>query len=68
MIIPNKELTRMLKNEGRKYTLTMYINRFFDLTDKQLDYVLNWKEDKSGRTNKRNGLHRRRSSENIITK
>lgn len=68
MIIPNKELTRMLKNEGRKFTLTMYINRFFDLTDKQLDYVLSWKEDKNGRTNKRNGLHRRRSSKNAITK
>ena len=48
MIIPNKELTRMLKKEGRRFTLTMYANRFFDLTDKQLDYVLGWKEDKNG--------------------
>ncbi len=44
MIIKNKELEKMLKKEGRKYTLTMYINRFFDLTEKQLDYVLNWEE------------------------
>lgn len=58
MIIPNKELTRMLKNEGRKFTLTMYTNRFFDLTDKQLDYVLRWNEDKKERTTKRRGLNR----------
>ena len=52
MIIPNKELTRMLKKEGRKFTLTMYTNRFFDLTDKQLDYVLRWAEDKNDKTKK----------------
>ena len=44
MLIKNKELEKMLKKEGRKYTLTMYINRFFDLTEKQLNYVLNWEE------------------------
>lgn len=43
MIIKNKELKRMLKEKGRKYTLTMYINRFFHMTNKQLDYVLNYK-------------------------
>ena len=53
MIIKNKELTKMLKKEGRKYTLTMYINRRFDMTNKQLDYVMNWKDKKNGRTNKR---------------
>lgn len=46
MIIKNKELEKMLKEKGRRYTLTMYINRFFDMTNKQLDYVLNWKDEK----------------------
>ena len=46
MIIKNKELEKMLKEKGRRYTLTMYVNRFFHITNKQLDYVLNWKEDK----------------------
>ena len=45
MIIKNKELKRMLKEKGRKYTLTMYINRFFHMTNKQLDYVLNYKNN-----------------------
>ena len=44
MIIKNKELKRMLKEKGRKYTLTMYINRFFHMTNRQLDYVLNYKD------------------------
>lgn len=46
MIIKNKELEKMLKEKGRRYTLTMYVNRFFHMTNKQLDYVLNWKENK----------------------
>lgn len=45
MIIKNKELEKMLKEKGRRYTLTMYINRFFHMTQKQLDYVLTWKEE-----------------------
>ena len=45
MIIKNKELEKMLKEKGRRYTLTMYVNRFFHMTKKQLDYVLNWKEE-----------------------
>lgn len=45
MIIKNKELDKMLKEHGRQYTLTMYINRFFHMTNRQLDYVLNYKED-----------------------
>ena len=45
MIIKNKELEKMLKEKGRRYTLTMYVNRFFHMTNKQLDYVLNWKEE-----------------------
>ena len=44
MIIKNKELKKMLKEKGRKYTITMYINRFFHMTNKQLDYVLNYKK------------------------
>lgn len=44
MIIKNKELKKMLRENGRKYTLTMYVNRFFHMTKKQLEYVLNYKE------------------------
>lgn len=44
MIIKNKDLEKMLRERGRKYTLTMYINRFFDMTNKQLEYVMAWKE------------------------
>lgn len=46
MIIKNKELKRMLKENGRQYTLTMYVNRFIHMADRQLDYVLNYKEVK----------------------
>lgn len=42
MIIKNKELDKMLKEKGRQYTLTMYINWKFNMTKKQLDYVLNY--------------------------
>ena len=45
MIIKNKDLEKMLKEKGRRYTLTMYINRFFRMTQKQLDYVLAWMEE-----------------------
>ena len=31
MIIKNKELEKMLKEKGRRYTLTMYVNRFFHM-------------------------------------
>lgn len=34
----------MLKENGRRYTLTMYVNRYFHMTQKQLDYVLRWKK------------------------
>lgn len=46
MIIKNKELEKMLKEKGRRYTLTMYVNRFFHMTQKQLEHTLNWKEEK----------------------
>lgn len=32
----------MLKEHGKQYTLTMYVNRFIHLTNKQLDYVLSY--------------------------
>lgn len=48
MIIKNKELEKMLKEKGRRYTLTMYVNRFFHMNKRQLEYVLNWKEEKNG--------------------
>ena len=44
MIIKNRRLKKMLKEKGRMWTITMYINRYFQMTDKQLDYVLNYKE------------------------
>ena len=43
MVIKNKELKRLLKERGRQYTITMYINRYFHMTQKQLDYVLNYR-------------------------
>lgn len=45
MIIKNKELKKMIKEHGCQYTLTMYANRFFHMTNKQLDYVLKEKEN-----------------------
>lgn len=45
MIIKNKELKKMLKENGKHYVLTMYVNRFFHMTEKQLDYVLKEKEN-----------------------
>ena len=44
MVIKNKELRKMLKEYGREYTLTMYVNRFFHMTNKQLEYVLKYGE------------------------
>ncbi|MBR5227535.1 MAG: hypothetical protein IKV94_02750 [Clostridia bacterium] len=43
MIIQNKQLKKMLKEKGRQYVLTMYINKKFDMTQKQLNYVLEYK-------------------------
>ena len=44
MIIKNKELKKMLKEHGRQYTLTMYVNRYFHMTQRQLQFVLDYKE------------------------
>ena len=41
-MIKNKDLRKMLREYGRHYTLTMYINHFFNMTRKQLEYVLNY--------------------------
>lgn len=43
MIIKNKDLKKMLKEKGKKYILTMYANRKFDMTSKQLNYILSLK-------------------------
>ena len=43
MTIKSKELEKMLKEYGRQYTLTMYVNRKFHMTKKQLNYVMNYK-------------------------
>ena len=43
MMIKNKDLKKMLKEKGRQYTLTMYANRKFDMTSKQLNYILSLK-------------------------
>jgi hypothetical protein len=49
-MIKNVELEKMLEEKGRQYVLTMYINRIICMTEKQLDYVLDWKEkEKNGR-------------------
>jgi len=50
MIIKTKELRKMLKEYGRQYTIMMYINRFIHLTDKQLDYVMRYKNEKTRQT------------------
>ena len=44
MIIKNKDLKKMLKENGRQYVLTMYINRYVDMTKKQLEYVMEYKK------------------------
>lgn len=44
MVIKNKELKKMLREKGRQYTILMYINRRFHMTNKQLDYVLSYKK------------------------
>lgn len=43
-LISNKNLEELLKTEGREFTLTLYVNRRFALTKKQLDYILNYKK------------------------
>ena len=49
MIIRNKDLGKMLKEHGKQYTITMYINRKFDMTGKQLAYALTYGGSKDDR-------------------
>lgn len=42
----------MLKVYGRQYTITMYINQFIHMTDRQLEYVLKYKGDNDGKRKK----------------
>lgn len=46
MIIKNKELKKMLKEQGKRYVLMLYTNRFIHMSEKQLDYVLEWEDGK----------------------
>lgn len=42
-LISNKELDMMLYEKGRQYVLTMYCNRYFNMTEKQLNKVMNYR-------------------------
>jgi len=55
MIIKNNELKRLLKEKGRRYTLMMYINRFFHMTNRQLDYVLRYDNKDEKREKEKTG-------------
>ena len=39
----------MLRENGKHYVLTMYVNRFFHMTERQLDHVLAYKEKNYGK-------------------
>ena len=40
MIIKTEELKKALKEKGKQYVLTMYINHIYQMTSKQLKYVM----------------------------
>ena len=42
-LISNKELDMMLYEKGRQYVLTMYCNRYFNMSEKQLNKVMNYR-------------------------
>lgn len=42
-LIKNVDLDKMLKEHGKHYTFTMYVNGFFNMTQKQIDYAMNYK-------------------------
>ena len=42
-LISNKELDMMLYEKGRQYVLTMHCNRYFNMTKKQLNKVMNYR-------------------------
>ena len=43
-LISNKELDMMLYEKGRQYVLTMYCNRYFNMTENQLNKVMNYRK------------------------
>ena len=43
-LISNKELDIMLCEKGRQYVLTMYCNRYFHMTENQLNKVMNYRK------------------------
>lgn len=43
-IISNKDLDKLLKHEGVRMVKTMYANRMIHMTQRQLNYVFNYKE------------------------
>lgn len=43
-IISNKELEKLLKTEGVSYVKTLYANRMIHMTQRQLNYVFNYKK------------------------
>jgi len=43
-LISNKELDMMLYEKGRQYVLTMYCNRYFHMTENQLNKVMNYRK------------------------
>lgn len=43
-IISNKELEKLLKTEGSSFVKLMYANRKIHLTQRQLNYVFNYKK------------------------
>lgn len=54
MIIKNKDLEKMLKEKGKQYVFTMYVNRFFDMTNKQRDYVMSYEGNDERKTKNQN--------------
>ena len=43
-LISNKQLDMMLCEKGRQYVLTMYCNRYFNMTKNQLNKVMNYRK------------------------
>ena len=43
-LISNKELDMMLYEKGKQYVLTMYCNRYFHMTENQLNKVMNYRK------------------------
>ena len=52
MIIKKEKKKKMLKDKGKQYTITMYINHKFDMTGKQLEFVLDYGDKHEKETKK----------------